>query len=324
MHRRFSIRWLATMFALAMLPAAPGGVQAAGTVTIGTAGVMGMYYPLGGALCRMVNVTRKVHKLRCSVEPSEGSAANIRDVIAGDVDMGIAQSDTQYYAREGSGPFRDKPQAKLRALFNVYPETLTLMAREDANIRALADLRGKRVSLGTPGSGTRATMDLVLEAAGVQREQLRASPDIKIVEMPPTLCDSKIDAFGFVAGHPNPVLMDAAGGCRVRVVPVAGAAIDALVAQRPYYTKTVVPGGLYKGAGADVPTIGTMASIVVSADMPDEVAYAITRAVFENFEDFRKLHPALGSLTKDQAVRGGVVPAHPGALKYFREAGLVK
>ena len=168
------------------------------TITIGTAGVMGVYYPLGGAVCRMVNVTRKVHKLRCSVEPSEGSVANIRDVMSGAVDVGIAQSDTQYHARQGEGPFKDKPQPKLRALFNVYPEMLVVMAREEANVRRFEDLKGKRVSIGTPGSGTRATMDLVMNAHGVARGDLKAAVEMKFVEMPPALCENKIDAFVFV------------------------------------------------------------------------------------------------------------------------------
>lgn len=312
---------VALVLALSHVPAREA--EAAQTVTIGTAGVMGVYYPLGGALCRMVNVTRKVHKLRCSVEPSEGSVSNIRGVLAGDLDMGIAQSDTQFYAREGQGPFGGKPQPKLRALFNVYPETLTLIAREDAGIRSVSDLKGKRVSLGTAGSGTRATMELLLQAAGVRKEDLKAALDTKIVEMPTWLCESKMDAFAFVAGHPNPILQDAAGGCRTRIVPVTGPAVDGLLAAHPYYMRASVPGGVYKGTDSPQPTLGTTATIVVSADMPDAVAYAITKAVFDNFDDFRKLHPSLATLTKEQALKGQPVPFHPGAEKYLREAGLL-
>jgi len=308
---------------IALTQAVVGDAVAAQTVKIGTAGVMGVYYPLGGALCRMVNVTRKVHKLRCSVEASEGSVANIRGVLAGDLDMGIAQSDTQFEAAQGRGSFKGAPQPKLRALFNVYPETLTLVAREDAGIRSLADLKGKRVNLGTAGSGTRATMELVLQTAGLRTEDLKAALDVKIVEMPTSLCEAKMDAFAFVAGHPNPILQDAASGCRTRIVPVTGPAVDRLVASHPYYMRTSIPGGVYKGTDSPQPTIGTTTTIVVSADMPEDVAYGITKAVFDNFDDFRKLHPALASLTKEQAVKGQPVPFHPGAEKYFREAGLL-
>lgn len=292
------------------------------TVTVGTAGVMGVYYPLGGALCRMVNVTRKVHKLRCSVEPSEGSVSNIKGVLAGDLDMGIAQSDTQFYAQQGQGAFAGKPQSKLRVLFNVYPESLTLMAREDSGIRRVEDLKGKRVSLGTAGSGTRVTADLVLNAVGVRREDLKAALEMKIVEMAPALCDGKMDAFVFVAGHPNPVLQDAASGCRTRVVPITGPQVDALLAARPYYTRVAIPASTYKGMDSAQSTLGTVASIVVSSDMPDDVAYAITRAVFESFDDFRRLHPALAGLTKEQAAKGSPIATHPGAMRYFKEVGL--
>jgi TRAP transporter TAXI family solute receptor len=303
--------------------AVPLPAFAAQTVTVGTAGVMGIYYPLGGAICRMVNVTRKTHKLRCAVEPSEGSVANIRGVLAKDFDVGIAQSDMQYAAREGVGPFKDGARPKLRALFSVYPELLTVMAREDANIHSLADLRGKRVALGPAGSGTRSTMDLAMEAVGVKRSDLRAALEMKFVETAPALCENKIDAFVMVAGHPNPIFHEAADTCRTRVVPVTGAPIDALVAARPYYAKAEVPGKVYKGTETAQPTFGTMATIVVSADMPDDVAYAITRAVFDNFDDFRRLHPALAGLTKEQALRGETVPFHPGAARYFKEVGLM-
>jgi len=316
-RRSFAIA-LASLALAAPLPAV-----AAQTVTIGTAGVMGVYYPLGGAICRMVNVTRKVHKLRCSVEPSEGSVANIRGVLANDFDVGIAQSDMQYAAREGEGPFEGSAQPKLRALFSVYPELLTVMAREDASIRSLADLRGKRVAVGPAGSGTRATMELAMEAVGLKRSDLRAALEMKFVETAPALCENKIDAFAFVAGHPNAIFHEAADTCRTRVIPVDGAQIDALVAAKPYYAKAEIPGKVYKGTDAAQPTFGTMATIVVSADMPDDVAYAITKAVFDNFDDFRKLHPALAGLTKAQALKGETVPFHPGAARYFKEAGLM-
>ena len=303
--------------------AAPVTALAAQTITIGTAGVMGVYYPLGGAICRMVNVTRKAHKLRCSVETSAGSVANIKGVLAKDVDVGIAQSDMQYAARVGEGPFQGSAQPKLRALFSVYPELLTVMTREDAEVRTLADLRGKRVSLGPPGSGTRATIDLVMNAVGLEKGDLKSALELKFVEMSPALCENKIDAFVFVAGHPNPVFHEAADSCKTRIIPVQGEPIDAMLRSRPYYAKAEVPGRVYKGTEAAQPTFGTMATVVVSEDMPEDVAYALTKAVFDNFDDFRKLHPALAGLTKAQALKGETVPFHPGAMKYYRQAGLM-
>ena len=236
-HRRVVVLALAGLVLAMPLPS-----RAAQVITIGTAGVMGVYYPLGGAICRMVNVTRKTHKLRCSVEPSDGSVANIRAVLAKDIDVGIAQSDMQYAARAGEGPFKGGAQPKLRALFSVYPELLTVVTRDDANVRSLADLRGKRVGLGPPGSGTRATMELVMEAVGLKKSDFRSALEMKFVEMSPALCENKIDAFAFVAGHPNPVFHEAADSCKTRIIPVHGTAIDTLVESRPYYAKAEVPG----------------------------------------------------------------------------------
>lgn len=315
-------RRLAVALPLVLLLALAPRAAVALTLTIGTAGVMGIYHPLGGAVCRILNVTRKVHGLRCQPESSEGSVANLRGVSAGTLAMGIAQADIQYDARAGSGPFAGEPQPRLRVLFSVYLEALTLVARESAAIRSVADLKGKRVAIGTSGSGTRATMDRVLAAAGVRRDALKAALEPSIVAMPPLLCDNRMDAFAFVVGHPNAVVQDAATGCHVRIVPVAGPHIDALVASHPYYVVTAVPGGIYPGNPNAQPTIGTMASVVVSADMTDEVAYAITRAVFENFDDFRKLNPALATLTREAALTGSPLPFHPGAERYFREVGL--
>ena len=291
------------------------------TVTIGTAGVMGVYYPLGGAICRMLGATRKEHGLRCAVEPTEGSVANIHGVLDGDYDLGFAQSDMQYHAARGDGPFKDKPQRKLRVLFNVYPELFIVMTRRGAHIAKFEDLKGKRVAIGTPGSGTRATMELVMQAFGVKRSDFKAAVELKFIELSPALCDNKIDAFVFVAGHPNAVLQDAAISCETTIVGVSGAPIDGLLAGRPYYVKAETPGRMYKGTDAPQPSFGSEASVVVSADMPDDVAYAVTKAVFENLDDFRKLHPALAALTRNGALRDAVLPFHPGAVRYFKEAG---
>lgn len=313
---------LAAAAALAMVLAFAPGAGAGPMLTVGTAGAMGIYYPLGAAVCRIVNVTRKTHGLRCRVETSQGSVANIRGVLAGRLTMGIAQGDAQFAARAGSGPFGDAAQPKLRALFGVYPETLTIVARDGVGIATLEDLKGKRVGIGTPDSGTRLTLDAVFGALGIRREDLKAALEPEIVAMPPLLCENRMEAFGFVGGHPNPILEDATTGCAAHIVPVAGPRIDALVASHRHVFKTVVPGGIYRGNPTPQPTIGTMASIVVSADLPDDVAYAVTRAVFENFDDFRKLHPALATLTKAQALRDNAVPFHSGAERYFQEAGL--
>ena len=224
---------------------------------------------------------------------------------------------------KGEGPFKDKPQPKLRALFSVYPEVFTLMTRQDANIKTFEDIKGKRISIGSPGSGTRATMDLVMNAYGIKRSDLKSAAELKFIELAPALCDSKIDAFVYVAGHPNEVLNDAATSCATSIAAVAGAPIDQIVASQPFYAKADIPAKMYKGTDAARPSFGMVATVVVSANMPDATAYAITKAVFENFDDFRKLHPAVANITKEGSLRGDTAPFHPGAVKYFKEAGLM-
>ena len=303
---------------------APVAAQQQKFITVGTGGIVGVYYPLGGAICRFVNANRKDHGLRCTVESTGGSVFNINAVMSGDMDIGFAQSDTQYYAMTGAGAFKDKPQPKLRALFSVYPELLTLVARQDANIKTFADIKGKRVNIGDPGSGTRGTTELVMTALGIKKEDLKFAGELKFVEMAPALCDNKIDAFTFVAGHPNAIFQEAATSCASNIASVTGAGIDKLVKDNPFYAKASVPGKMYKGTDNAQATFGVLATIVASADMPEQTAYVITKAVFDNLEDFKKLHPAVASITKEQMLEGNTVPFHPGAVKYFKEKGMMK
>ena len=293
-------------------------------ITVGTGGIVGVYYPLGGAICRFVNAGRKDHGLRCTVESTGGSVFNINSVMSGDMDIGFAQSDTQYYAMSGAGAFKDKPQPKLRALFSVYPELFTLVTRQDANIRKFEDIKGKRINIGDPGSGSRLTMELVMKGFGISNTDLKLATELKFVEMAPALCDNKIDAFVFVAGHPNAIFQEAATSCASSIASVAGPAIDKLVKDNPFYAKASVPGKMYKGTDNAQPTFGVLATIVASADMPEQTAYIITKAVFDNFDDFKKLHPAIANITKESMLEGNTVPFHPGALKYFKEKGLMK
>ncbi|MEO8104139.1 MAG: TAXI family TRAP transporter solute-binding subunit, partial [Betaproteobacteria bacterium] len=303
---------------------APVAAQQSKFITVGTGGIVGVYYPLGGAICRFVNAGRKDHGLRCTVESTGGSVFNINAVMSGDMDIGFAQSDTQYYAMTGAGAFKDKPQPKLRALFSVYPELVTLVTRQDAHIKSFADIKGKRINIGDPGSGTRATTELVMNAMGIKKEDLKFAGELKFVEMAPALCDNKIDAFTFVAGHPNAIFQEAATSCASSIASITGPGIDKLVKDNPFYAKASIPGKMYKGTDNPQPTFGVLATIVASADMPEQTAYIITKAVFDNLDDFKKLHPAVANITKEQMLEGNTVPFHPGALKYFREKGLVK
>lgn len=293
-------------------------------VTIGTAGVTGIYYAVGGGICRFVNRERKRHGLRCSVESTGGSVYNLRNVRNGELDLGIVQSDWQYHAYNGTSVFdKDGADKDLRAVFSLHPDTVIVVARKDANIQSLDDLKGKRVNLGNPGSGTLATAEAMLEALGWSKDDFALVAQMKSAEQSQALCDGKIDAFYMVAGNPVGNVLEAATTCDVVVVPAVGAKIDEMVGSKPYYRHATVPGGLYRGVDQDVPTYGVAATFVTSNKVPEEVVYEFVKAVFEKFEDFKALHPAFASLNKEDMLGQALTaPFHPGAVKYFKEVGL--
>ena len=209
-------------------------------------------------------------------------------------------------------------------LLALYPEAFTVVARADTGIRNFQDLRGKRIGIGKSGAGYTFTRDVVLGFYGWIISDADRVLELGPADQNQALCSDKVDAIIFEAGHPNGLTQEATTGCRSRLVRIAGPPIDQLLAAHPYYVASVIPGGMYAGNPNDVPTFGTLAVLITSSDQPDELAYAVVKAVFDNFADFRRLHPALWTLDiKDMVPSATVVPIHPGALKYYREAGLV-
>lgn len=304
-----------------MLPGASGAEQLVG---VGTGGINGVYYPLGGALCRLVNAGRREHGLHCMVESTAGSVSNIDAVMAGSLDLGLAQSDAQYTALKGLGPYQERPQPKLRALFSVYPESFTLVARRDADIKGVGDLRGKRVYIGNPGSATRAIAEFVLHAHGIGAQALNLSAELEFAELATALCGDRIDAFAVIVGHPNANVRAAADACAVNIAAVSGPAIDQVIKDFPFLGKASVPGGIYKGMNLSQPSFGVFATVVASADLPEETAYQLTKSVFDRFEELRQSHPALAHITRASMLAGNTVPFHPGAVRYFMEQGMMK
>jgi uncharacterized protein len=295
-------------------------------ITIGTGGVTGVYYPAGGAICRLVNTGRKEHGIRCSVESTGGSVYNINTIRQGELDFGVVQSDVQYNALEGQGQeFEGQgPFEGLRAVFALHPEPFTVVARADSGIEGFDDLKGKRVNIGNPGSGQRSTMEVLMDAKGWTMDDFALASELKSAEQSQALSDNNVDAIVFTVGHPNGSIQEATTTTDAKLVPVTGAEVDQLVEKNPYYTKATIPGGMYRGTPDDVETFGVRATFVTSAEVPEEVVYEVTKAVFENFEDFKQLHPAFASLEKEEIVTGGLsAPMHPGAEKYFKEAGLM-
>ncbi|BBD08141.1 TAXI family TRAP transporter solute-binding subunit [Desulfovibrio ferrophilus] len=312
---------------LALCGFAPAPAQAKTTfVTIGTGGITGVYYPTGGAIARIVNKKKDQYGIRCTVESTGGSVFNVNAVMAGDLEFGVVQSDRQYQAINGMAEWEGKAQKKLRAVFSIHPETVTLVAAEDAGIKNIADVKGKVINIGNPGSGQRQNSIDALEAAGINFETDIKAEGIKAAEAPGLLQDGRIDAFFYTVGHPNGSMKEATAGARkVRFVSITGAGVDKLIKAKPYYAKAFVPMKNYPAAvnKEDVDTFGVKATFVTSADVPDEVVYAVTKEVFENFEDFKKLHPAYAVLTKKAMLEGLSAPIHPGAMKYYKEAGLM-
>lgn len=291
-------------------------------VTIGTGGVTGVYYAVGGAVCRLMNKDRKETGIRCSTESTGGSVFNVNAIQTGDLDFGLTQSDVQYQAYNGVTPFDGKPFKDLRAVFSVHPEPFTVVARPDAGVKAFEDFKGKRFNVGNPGSGTRASMDELLKQMGWTLSDFSLAAELKADEQGSALCDNKIDGFFYGVGHPSAAIQDPTTACGGKLVPLTGPAVDALLAAHPYYSVATIPGGMYANNPDDTTTFGVRASVVTSAGTPDDVVYALVKAVFENFDDFKKLHPAFAKLDPKEMVKAGLsAPLHPGAERYYKEKG---
>jgi TRAP transporter TAXI family solute receptor len=308
------------------LIAASTTVSANNFITIGTGGVTGVYYPTGGSICRLVNKGRKQHGVRCSVESTAGSVYNINTIRAGDLDMGVAQSDWQYHAYNGTSKFKDAgPFKELRAVFSVHPEPFTVVARADSGIKNIDDLKGKRVNIGNPGSGQRGTMEVLMKAMGWDKSTFSLASELKSAEQSKALCDNKIDAMVFTVGHPSGSIKEATTTCESVLVNISGPVIDKLVAENDYYRSAVIPGGMYRGNPDDTTTFGVGATFVSSTATSAETVYTVVKSVFENMDSFRKLHPAFANLKASEMIKDGLsAPLHDGAAKYYKEAGLIE
>ncbi len=323
MKFKFSLSMLAASVGLAASMMAPSAVAQAKFMTIGTGGVTGVYYAAGGAICRLVNKDRAKHGLRCSVESTGGSVFNVNTIRAGELDFGVAQSDVQYNAYKGLKQFeKDGAYTELRSVFSLHPEPFTILARKEANIKSIEDLKGKRFNIGNPGSGTRAAADELIAALGWKTSDFGLVSELKADEHGAALCDNKIDGFIYGVGHPSANIQDPTTTCGAKLVPITGPAVDKLVATAPYYAKVDIPGAIYAGNPDPTPTYGVLATLVTSSKVPDASVYELVKVVFENFEDFKKLHPALAHLDPKKMIKDGLsAPLHPGAVKYYKEKG---
>ncbi len=306
---------------LSSVLAAPASAET--FVTIGTGGQTGVYYVVGGSICKLVNRGTKDHDIKCT-HTTGGSVKNINGIRAGDLDMGVAQSDWQYHGYNGTSPdqFPDGAFEELRAVFSVHPEPFTVVARADSGITKFEDLVGKRVNVGNPGSGARGTMEVVMKEMGWTMDSFKLAAELKSSEQSQALCDNKIDAMVFTVGHPSGTIKEATTSCESVLIPVVGETIDALANDNSYYAKTSIPGGMYTGTDTDTETFGVGATFVTASTVSEDTVYEIVKAVFENFDRFKRLHPAFANLNEKDMITNNIsAPLHDGAVKYYKEKG---
>jgi len=311
---------LAAVFLLSWLSVA-GAVE----VGIGTGSQAGVYYHVGRGICRLVNNASAQHGVTCVPHLSNGSVSNLNDVRSGSLSIGMAQSDTQFYAAKGSPKFKDpSPDQELRALFSVHSEPFTLVVRQDARINRLQDLVGKRVNIGNPGSGQHATMEVVMEAMGWNKSTFSLTNELPAWQQSMALCHDRVQAMVYTVGHPNQSVAKATSLCGAKIAEVSGPEIDRLVDENSFYVHAIVPGGLYPANPDPVKTFGVNATIVASSKLDADQVYAVVKSVFDNFETFKAMHPALAPLTKAGMIKDGLsVPLHEGARRYYKEQGLL-
>ncbi len=313
-----------TLIAILLMPFS--ALAATKYISIGTGAITGVYYPSGGAICRLLNRGRKEHGIRCSVESTGGSVSNLNAIRSGAIDFGIVQSDWQYQAYNGANFFADqKPFEELRSVFSLYTETFTIAVKEDSQINNLDDILNKKVNFGPLGSGMYATMKVLMDVKGWDQDSFESVSYLQPSEQPKALCEGEIDVMVYAAGNPNGVLQEATQACKVKIIDIDQETIDKLIKVNPFYVKSVIPGGMYAGNSQDINTFGVMASLVTSVKTDDEIVYNLIKATFDNFDNFKTLHPVFASLDKPKMVRAGnSAPIHPGALRYFKEVELIK
>ncbi|MEO0976298.1 MAG: TAXI family TRAP transporter solute-binding subunit [Pseudomonadota bacterium] len=316
---------LALLFVLSgALQPVQGQASEQSFITIGTAGVTGVYYPSGSAACRLVNRQRADHGVRCSVEATLGSISNIEHIRSGDLDFGFAQSDWQHHAFLGTSVFEDEgPFADLRSVLALHAEVATIVVKATSEIQSFQDLRGSRIDIGSRGSGSEASWNTLVRSLGWSDADRQGFSNRSSSELAEALCNDEIDAYFQLIGHPAALIEETIGQCDIRLIGVDSKDVAAFVEDEPYYMAASIPAGLYD-FGEPTGSFGVVATIVTSAAMPDDIVMALVAAVHESFDDFSALHPALGVLSrKDMVGEGVTAPLHPGARKYFEDQGLL-
>lgn len=292
-------------------------------ITIGTGSVTGIYYPTGGAICRLVNQYKKDSNIRCSVESTDGSLYNLNSINTRDIDFGIVQSDVLYQAQKEEKSAKND-YSKLKSVMAIYPELLTLVTRKDANINSLLDLKNKRINLGNSGSGNETTALALFDEIGIKKSDLKLAGTFSASQMPDALKDNTIDGYFYMVGHPTTNIKDASNSINVKIIPIENTILDSLIKKYPYYAKGSIPADTYKGQKEEIATFGVKAVLVTNENVSEKVVYSLVKAILENFDEFKKLHPAYSNITKESLLDGLSAPLHDGAKRYYKEVGLIK
>ncbi len=304
-------------------------------ITLGTGGQTGVYYQVGQGICKLVN-RQYGEELKCNAPSTGGSIDNINAIALGERDFGVVQSDWQYHAYKGTSKFEESGAIEdLRFVFSVYPEAYTIVARADSGVEKLEDIKGKRFNIGNPGSGNRATNEIIIQNMGWSMKDFAVASELKASEMSKALCDNSIDAYTYTVGNPNAAITEAIVTCNAKLIPVylndndtvVKPMIDKLVEDNSYYSYVTIPAAAYEGIEEDTLTFGVGATFVSSAKVSEDVVYKLVKSIFEdkNFERFKKSHPAFAHIEIENMINSfQSIPIHKGAEKYYRERGWLK
>lgn len=297
-------------------------------ISIGTGGPTGVYFIAGNQICSLMNRAAEVAKaegqpfLRCNAPASGGSIYNLNALKSKDLDFGVVQSDWQYHAFKGSSKFEGNEFPELRAVFSLHSEPFQILVAKNSGITNWEGLKGKRVNIGNAGSGQRGTFETLLAAYGLDKSFFSLATELNSTEQSGALCNGNIDAFGYSVGFPNAGVAQATDGCGAAIIPLDGDPVKKLVEERPFFRFTRIQRGTYSTLNEDVMTFGVTATLVTRADQPDDVVYALVKAVFDGFEDFKRYHPVFNSLVPKEMITDGLsAPLHPGAVRYYKEKG---
>jgi TRAP transporter TAXI family solute receptor len=298
-------------------------------VNIGTAGIGGGYYPTGGYICNLVNKTRESygHNIRCTVESTAGSVANLRSIAAGETEVAIVQADWQKHAYDGTSVFKEiGPQKELRYVMGLHSDVIHIVASKKSGIKGWDDLKGKTVNTGNVGSGTEATIYTAMDAYGLKpAEFFGQETKLTSREQASALCDGKIDAFIYPTGVTAASITEATNTCDVTIANWWDSTIEGLLEKYSYYVPITIPAGVYRGVDSEAKSWGMPATLVSTTRMSEDAIYNMVKAVLENFEDFKKQSTLYLALQREDLATGGrSVPMHPGAEKAYKEAGLLK